>query len=119
MQLAVRLAATLSAVTWTTSGAHAARRAVDQQPAKGVDLIKLRVEDESGDLPSCMPAEIGKAPSIRRTKHKPRAIAHIFYLNSAKTSVSPRVDALARSARRSGIAIRVRWLADLKQQTGQ
>jgi hypothetical protein len=99
MQLAVRFAATLSAVTWTTSGGHAARRTVHQQPAQGVDLIKLRIEDESGDLPSYMPAEIGKAPSIRRTKHKLRALAHIFYLNSAKASVSQRVDSFAHSSR--------------------
>jgi imidazolonepropionase-like amidohydrolase len=76
-----------------------ARRAVDEQVAKGVDFIKLWVDDEFGDLPSRMPAEISKAIIEQAHKHRLRAIAHIFYLDNAKTLVAQGVDGFAHSVR--------------------
>jgi imidazolonepropionase-like amidohydrolase len=76
-----------------------ARRAVDEQVAKGVDFIKLWVDDEFGDLPSRMPPEISKAIIEQAHKHHLRAIAHIFYLDNAKTLVAQGVDGFAHSVR--------------------
>lgn len=76
-----------------------ARRAVDEQVAKGVDVIKLWVDDEFGDLPSRMPAEISKAIIDQAHKHRLRAIAHIFYLDNARTLVAQGVDGFAHSVR--------------------
>lgn len=76
-----------------------ARRAVDEQVAKGVDFIKLWVDDEFGDLPSRMPAEISKAIIDQAHKHHLRAIAHIFYLDNAKTLAAQGVDGFAHSVR--------------------
>ncbi|MET0532619.1 MAG: amidohydrolase family protein [Steroidobacter sp.] len=76
-----------------------ARQAVDAQVAKGVDFIKLWVDDEFGDLPSRMPADISKAIIDQAHKHRLRAIAHIFYLENAKTLVSQGVDGFAHSVR--------------------
>lgn len=76
-----------------------ARRAVDEQVAKGVDFIKLWVDDEFGDLPSRMPAPISKAIIDQAHKHKLRAIAHIFYLDNAKTLMTQGVDGFAHSVR--------------------
>ncbi|GFE80109.1 organophopsphate acid anhydrase [Steroidobacter agaridevorans] len=76
-----------------------ARQAVDEQVAKGVDFIKLWVDDEFGDLPSRMPADISKAIIDQAHKHGLRAIAHIFYLQNAKTLASQGVDGFAHSVR--------------------
>jgi imidazolonepropionase-like amidohydrolase len=76
-----------------------ARRAVDEQVAKGVDFIKLWVDDEFGDLPSRMPPEISKAIIEQAHKHRLKAIAHIFYLDNAKTLVAQGVDGFAHSVR--------------------
>lgn len=76
-----------------------ARKAVDEQVAKGVDFIKLWVDDEFGDLPSRMPADISKAIIDQAHKHRLRAIAHIFYLENAKTLASQGVDGFAHSVR--------------------
>lgn len=76
-----------------------ARQAVDEQVAKGVDFIKLWVDDEFGDLPSRMPPEISQAIIDQAHKHRLRAIAHIFYLDNAKTLASQGVDGFAHSVR--------------------
>lgn len=76
-----------------------ARQAVDEQVAKGVDFIKLWVDDEFGDLPSRMPADISKAIIDQAHKHGLRAIAHIFYLQNAKVLASQGVDGFAHSVR--------------------
>lgn len=76
-----------------------ARQAVDEQAAKGVDFIKLWVDDEFGDLPSRMPPDISKAIIDQAHKHGLRAIAHIFYLENAKTLASQGVDGFAHSVR--------------------
>jgi imidazolonepropionase-like amidohydrolase len=76
-----------------------ARRAVDEQVAKGVDFIKLWVDDEFGDMPSRMPADISKAIIDQAHKHGLRAIAHIFYLQNAKTLAAQGIDGFAHSVR--------------------
>jgi len=76
-----------------------ARRAVDEQAKKGVDFIKLWVDDEFGDLPSRMPSEISKAIIDQAHKHGLRAIAHIFYLDNAKTLAAQGVDGFAHCVR--------------------
>jgi imidazolonepropionase-like amidohydrolase len=76
-----------------------ARQAVDEQVAKGVDFIKLWVDDEFGTLPVRMPAEISKAIIDRAHQHRLQAIAHIFYLENAKTLVEQGVNGFAHSIR--------------------
>jgi len=76
-----------------------ARREVDRQAKKGVDFIKLWVDDEFGDLPSRMPPEISKAIIDQAHKRGLRAIAHIFYLDNAKTLVAQGIDGFAHSVR--------------------
>ena len=76
-----------------------ARKAVDEQAAKGVDFIKLWVDDEFGDIPTRMPADISKAIIDQAHKHKLRAIAHIFYIDNARTLVAQGVDGFAHSVR--------------------
>jgi imidazolonepropionase-like amidohydrolase len=76
-----------------------ARQAVDEQVAKGVDFIKLWVDDEFGTLPVRMPADISKAIIDRAHEHHLRAVAHIFYLENAKTLVAQGVDGFAHSVR--------------------
>lgn len=91
-----------------------ARQAVDEQVAKGVDFIKLWVDDEFGDLPSRMPPEISRAIIDQTHKHKLRAIAHIFYLDNAKTLASQGVDGFAHSVR--DLPVDQQLLKDMKQR---
>jgi imidazolonepropionase-like amidohydrolase len=79
--------------------AQEARAAVDSQARKGVDLIKLWVDDEFGTLPVRMPADISQAIIDQAHKHHLKVVAHVFYLDNAKTLVSQGVDALAHSVR--------------------
>jgi imidazolonepropionase-like amidohydrolase len=81
------------------ANAAEARKAVDEQVANGVDFIKLWVDDEFGDLPQRMPPEISKAIIDQAHKHQLRAIAHIFYLENARTLVAQGVDGFAHSVR--------------------
>lgn len=76
-----------------------ARAAVDEQVRKGVDFIKLWVDDEFGSLPVRMPADISKAIIDQAHKHHLHAVAHIFYLDNAKTLVEQGVDGFAHSVR--------------------
>jgi imidazolonepropionase-like amidohydrolase len=76
-----------------------ARQAVDAQVAKGVDFIKLWVDDEFGTLPVRMPADISKAIIDQAHKNRLHAVAHIFYLENAKTLVEQGVDGFAHSVR--------------------
>jgi len=71
---------------------------VNRQADKGVDFIKFWVDDELKTMPK-MPPEITKA--IIDTAHagKLRAVAHIFYLDDAKTLVNQGVDGFAHSVR--------------------
>jgi imidazolonepropionase-like amidohydrolase len=81
------------------ANAAEARKAVDEQAAKGVDFIKLWVDDEFGDLPLRMPADISKAIIDQAHRHGLRAIAHVFYLENARTLASQGVNGFAHSVR--------------------
>ena len=76
-----------------------ARQAVDEQVAKGVDFIKLWVDDEFGTLPVRMPPDITKAIIDQAHKHRLHAVAHVFYLENARTLVEQGVDGFAHSVR--------------------
>jgi imidazolonepropionase-like amidohydrolase len=76
-----------------------ARAAVDAQVAKGVDVIKFWVDDEFGSLPIRMPPEVTQAIIDAAHLHHLRAVAHVFYLDDARTLVKQGVDALAHSVR--------------------
>lgn len=76
-----------------------ARAAVDAQAAKGVDVIKFWVDDEFGSIPTRMPPEVTRAIIEQAHRHHLRAIAHVFYLDDARSLVSQGVDALAHSVR--------------------
>jgi imidazolonepropionase-like amidohydrolase len=76
-----------------------ARAAVDAQAAKGVDVIKFWVDDEFGSLPLRMPPEVTQAVIDEAHHHHLHAIAHVFYLEDARTLVKQGVDALAHSVR--------------------
>jgi len=76
-----------------------ARAAVDAQAAKGVDVIKFWVDDEFGSMPTRMPPAITQAIIEQAHLHHLRAVAHVFYLEDARTLVNQGVDALAHSVR--------------------
>jgi len=76
-----------------------ARTAVDAQAAKGVDVIKFWVDDEFGSIPTRMPPEVTRAIIEQAHRHHLKAIAHVFYLEDARTLVNQGVDALAHSVR--------------------
>jgi imidazolonepropionase-like amidohydrolase len=73
-------------------------KAVDEQADKGVDLIKLWVDDELGTMLK-MPPEISKAVIDEAHKRGLRAVAHIFYLEDAKRLVDQGIDGLAHNVR--------------------
>ena len=76
-----------------------ARAEVDNQARKGVDLIKFWVDDEFGTLPTRMPPEVSQAIIDQAHQHHLKAVAHIFYLDNARTLVNQGVDGLAHSVR--------------------
>ncbi|RAK50765.1 amidohydrolase family protein [Phenylobacterium deserti] len=71
---------------------------VNRQADKGVDFIKMWVDDELKTMPK-MPPEITKAIIDAAHARKLRAVAHIFYLDDAKTLVNQGVDGFAHSVR--------------------
>jgi imidazolonepropionase-like amidohydrolase len=81
------------------TNAAEAVQAVDEQAAKGVDVIKLWVDDELGTLPVRMPADVSKAIIDEAHRKHLRAIAHIFYLQNAKTLLDQGVDGFAHTVR--------------------
>jgi len=76
-----------------------ARAAVDTQADKGVDLIKFWVDDEFGTLPVRMPADVSQAIIDEGHRRHLKVVAHVFYLDNAKTLVNQGVDGLAHSVR--------------------
>jgi imidazolonepropionase-like amidohydrolase len=73
--------------------------AVAEQAGKGVDIIKLWLDDEFGDIPKKMPFEMTKAIIDAAHAHHLRAVAHVFYLEDAKRLVEQGIDGLAHSVR--------------------
>jgi imidazolonepropionase-like amidohydrolase len=76
----------------------AARAAVREQAALGVDIVKLWVDDRNGQYPKLSP-EIYGAAIEEAHANRLRATAHLFYLDDAKELVRRGVDAFAHGVR--------------------
>jgi len=82
---------------WITTEAEA-RKAVQDEAAKKVDLIKIWVDDRDGKFPKLTPALYG--PVIDEAhKQKLRVAAHIFSLEDAKGLLRAGIDAFAHGIR--------------------
>jgi imidazolonepropionase-like amidohydrolase len=75
-----------------------AQREVDAQAAKGVDVIKLWLDDELGSMPK-MPPEISKAVIDAAHRHNLRTLGHIFYLEDAKRLAGQGIDGFVHLVR--------------------
>jgi len=75
-----------------------ARKAVRDQAAKKVDLIKMWVDDNMGRAPKLKP-ELYRAIIDEAHKNNVRAVAHVFYLADAKDLVKAGIDGLVHSIR--------------------
>jgi imidazolonepropionase-like amidohydrolase len=89
----------LLGVTQPISTPEEARKLVDEQAAKGVDFIKLWMDDERKTIPVKMTYEISKAIIDQAHKHHLRAVAHIFYLADAKELIREGVDGFGHMVR--------------------
>ena len=76
-----------------------ARKSVDIQAAKGVDFIKLWMDDERKTIPVKMTYEVSSAIIDQAHKHHLRAVAHVFYLDDAKELLRQGVDGFAHMVR--------------------
>ncbi|UAK23280.1 amidohydrolase family protein [Sphingomonas nostoxanthinifaciens] len=71
---------------------------VDAQADKGVDYIKLWMDDELGGMPK-MPYDISKAIIEEAHRKGKRALAHVFYLADAKMLVAQGIDGFVHTVR--------------------
>lgn len=76
-----------------------ARQLVEAQKAKGADLIKLWMDDGFGDIPKLMPYDISKAVIDEAHKDGLKAVAHVFYRDSAGEMVDEGLDGFAHEIR--------------------
>jgi imidazolonepropionase-like amidohydrolase len=88
----------LAGVTPGVATATEAAAAVEEQAKKGVDIVKLWMDDHLGDQKK-MPYEIAKVIVDTAHKHNLPVAAHVFYLEDAKTLAGYGVDGLAHSVR--------------------
>ena len=82
---------------WVTTVAEA-RKAVDENAAKKVDLIKIWVDDRMGTVKK-LPPELYTAVIDEAHKNKIRVIAHIYTLDDAKATLKAGLDAFAHGVR--------------------
>ncbi len=82
---------------WVTTAAEA-RKAVQEQAALKVDLIKIWVDDRDGKYQK-MPPEIYTPVIDEAHRHKLRVAAHIFNLSDAKGLLKAGIDAFAHGIR--------------------
>jgi imidazolonepropionase-like amidohydrolase len=75
-----------------------ARKLVDDNVAMGVDIIKIRVDDNLGTTPK-MPPAIYKAVIDEAHKKGKRVAVHLFYLEDAKGVLDAGADFIAHSVR--------------------
>jgi imidazolonepropionase-like amidohydrolase len=75
-----------------------AEQAVNAQADKGVDLIKLWLDDELGTMPK-MPPEMTRAIIDTAHKRNLRAVAHVFYLEDARRLVDQDIDGFVHGVR--------------------
>jgi imidazolonepropionase-like amidohydrolase len=92
----------LAGVTPGVATAAEASAAVEEQARKGVDIVKLWMDDHLGEQKK-MPYEIAKAIVDTAHKRKLPVAAHVFYLEDAKRLVGFGVDGLAHSVRDKSI----------------
>ena len=89
----------LVGVTNPISTPEEARKLVDEQAARGVDVIKLWMDDERKTIPVKMTYEVSKAIIDQAHKHHLRAVAHVFYLADAKELLRQGVDGFGHMVR--------------------
>jgi imidazolonepropionase-like amidohydrolase len=82
---------------WVTTVAEA-RKAVDENAAKKVDIIKIWVDDRMGTVKKLSP-ELYTAVIDEAHKNKIRVIAHIYTLEDAKGTLRAGLDAFAHGVR--------------------
>src|SRR5256712_951684 len=82
---------------WVTTTAEA-RKAVQENAAKKVDIIKIWVDDRLGTVKKLSP-ELYTAAIDEAHKNGLRVIAHIYTLEDAKATLRAGVDALAHGVR--------------------
>jgi imidazolonepropionase-like amidohydrolase len=82
---------------WVTTAAET-RKAVQDNAARKVDLIKVWVDDRNGTVAKLSPELYGAAIDEAH-KHGLRVIAHVFTLDDAKGLVRAGVDAFAHGVR--------------------
>ena len=75
-----------------------ARTAVREQAARGVDIIKIWVDDRNGTVPKLSP-ELARAVIDEAHTRKLKVIAHIFYLDDAKWLARAGVNGFAHLVR--------------------
>ena len=88
----------LAGVNQAVASPEQAATAVNAQLDKGVDFIKLWLDDELGTMPK-MPAAISTAIIETAHKRNARVLAHIFYLEDAKFLASQGVDGFVHGVR--------------------
>jgi imidazolonepropionase-like amidohydrolase len=76
-----------------------ARKSVDEQAAKGVDFVKLWMDDERKTIPVKMTYPVSAAIIDEAHKHHLRVVAHVFYLADAKELVREGVDGFSHMVR--------------------
>jgi imidazolonepropionase-like amidohydrolase len=89
----------LVGVTQPIATPEEARKLVDEQAAKGVDFIKLWVDDERKTIPVKMPPAVSAAIIDEAHKKHLRAVAHVFYLDDAKELIREGVDGFGHMVR--------------------
>ena len=82
---------------WVTTTAEA-RKAVDENAAKKVDIIKIWVDDRMGSVKKLAP-DLYTAVIDEAHKNKLRVIAHIYTLDDAKATLRAGLDAFAHGVR--------------------
>lgn len=75
-----------------------ARAAVARVAGTGVDVIKIRVDDNLGTAPK-MPPDVYRAVIDEAHRRGVRVAAHVFYLDDAKGLLKAGVDVIAHSVR--------------------
>lgn len=89
----------LVGVTNPISTPEEGRKLVDEQAAKGVDFIKLWVDDERKTIPIKMPPAVSAAIIDEAHKKNLRAVAHIFYLADAKELIREGINGFGHMVR--------------------
>jgi imidazolonepropionase-like amidohydrolase len=89
----------LVGVTQPISTPEEGRKLVDEQAAKGVDFIKLWMDDERKTIPVKMPYSVSAAIIDEAHKKHLRAVAHVFYLDDAKELLRQGIDGFGHMVR--------------------